>query len=294
MQTIPCKTLLTTNKNSNWFGTEFNMNIYRGCSHGCIYCDSRSECYGNEGFQTVRAKENAIGILAEQLLHKKKKGVVGTGAMSDPYNPMEKTYRLTAQALELFARFSFGTAIATKSPLITRDTVLLQEIQRHAPVICKITITTADDKLCRQIEPSVAPTTERLEAIHTLSNGGIFTGILLMPILPFITDTTENIKSILTQAKAAGAKFAYPAFGVTLRDRQREYYYQQLEQLFPGLKEQYIQTYGNSYVCSTLQAKQLYPFFQEQCRALGLLYRMKDIIQAYKDTNMPKQLSFFP
>ncbi|TYC83867.1 radical SAM protein [Acetobacterium wieringae] len=293
METIPAKNMLTRTKNNFWFGTDYNMNIYRGCSHGCIYCDSRSDCYGINAFDQVRAKEKALTILEDNLRRKTLKGVVGTGAMSDPYNPMEKKHQLTRQALELFKRYGYGVAIATKSPLVTRDKDLLLAIQKRSPVIIKITVTCFDDALSNIIEPQVAPSSARFAAIKSLSDHGIFTGILLMPILPFINDTPANIKAIVTAAAEQGARFIYPAFGVTLRDSQRLYYYDQLDAHFPGIKKEYLRRFGNAYSCASPQAKSLWTIFTRECQHYGLLYKMEDIVGHYKLEHGSQQLSFF-
>jgi DNA repair photolyase len=292
METIPAKNMLTRTKNNYWFGTDYNMNIYRGCSHGCIYCDSRSDCYGIEAFDQVRAKENALAILEDNLRRKTLKGVVGTGAMSDPYNPMEQKHQLTRQALELFKTNGYGVAIATKSPLVTRDKDLLLSIQKRSPVIVKITITSADDSLAKIIEPRVAPSSARFTAINELADSGIFTGVLLMPILPFINDTPANIKAIVTNAAEHGAQFIYPAFGVTLRDSQRLYFYDQLDAHFPGIKKKYLRNFGNSYSCASPQARSLWATFTRECQRQGLLYKMEDIVSRYKLEHGSQQLSF--
>lgn len=293
MEFIPAKTIITKTKTTAWFGTDYNMNIYKGCCHGCIYCDSRSDCYRVEDFDRVRAKENALEIIRDELRRKVRTGVIGTGAMSDPYNPFEKELCLTKHALELADAFDFGIAIATKSSLITRDVDILKMIAEHSPVICKITITSADDEISRKIEPFTASSSQRMEAIQKLSQAGIFTGILLMPVLPFINDTRENIGKIIKGAKENGARFIYPAFGVTLRSNQRVYYYDKLDSLFPGLKDKYIRQYGERYQCSSPKAKELYQFFAEECEKNKLLYKMQDIISAYKRGYEYQQLSLF-
>ena len=235
MQFIPAKTLLSGYMSGNsWFGYHYNMNIYKGCCHGCIYCDSRSECYRVEHFDTVRAKKNALELLEGELRTKRKTGVIGTGAMSDPYNPFEKEYGLTRGALEAIDAHRFGIGIATKSNLVTRDIDVLSRIQRHSPVLIKITITAVDDDLGKKIEPHVPLSSQRFEAIRDLSRAELCAGILLMPVLPFITDTKENILGIVERARENGARFIYPAFGVTLRANQREYFYDRLEERFPA------------------------------------------------------------
>jgi DNA repair photolyase len=293
MDYIPAKTIVTKTKTTSWFGTDYNMNIYKGCCHGCIYCDSRSDCYRVENFDTVRAKENALAIIRDELRRKVKTGVIGTGAMSDPYNPFEKEHCLTRHALELAEAYNFGVAIATKSNLITRDIDILKLIAEHSPVICKITVTNAKDEISRKIEPLVVPTSERFKAVNKLADAGIFTGILLMPVLPFISDNRENIGEIVRMAKENGAKFLYPAFGVTLRNNQRDYYYDKLDKEFPGLKEKYIKQYGVRYQCGSTKARELYRFFTEECDKNKLLYRMQDIITAYKRGYEYQQLSLF-
>ncbi|MHC1746995.1 MAG: radical SAM protein [Cellulosilyticaceae bacterium] len=294
MEFIKAKTILSNYAGNNmWFGTNYNMNIYKGCSHGCIYCDSRSDCYKIDYFDTVRAKEEALTIIAKELRSKRKTGVVGTGAMSDPYNPFEKHYALTRGALELINHHGFGAAIATKSDLITRDIDILQAIKRHSPVLAKITITTYDDNLCKKIEPFVAPSSKRFETIYKLADHGIFTGILLMPVLPFLEDNEENILEIIKRAHESGAKFIYPAFGMTLRENQREWYYDKLDEAFPGVKSQYITQFGNAYECKSPKARQLWNLFEKECKLRGILYKMNDIIVAYKKGYEIQQLSLF-
>ena len=230
MEYIKAKTIVTKTKDTSWFGIDYNMNIYRGCCHGFIYCDIRSDCYRIDNFDTVRMKEDALKIIRDDLRRKARKGVVGTSAMSDPYNPFEKDLLLTRHALELIHAFRFGAAIATKSDLITRDIDVLRDIQKKSPVLCKITITTADDQLCKYIDPHVTPSSKRFAALNRLSQNGIYAGILLMSILPFINDTEQNILKIVKDAKENGARFIYPAFGVTLRSNQREYFYSKLKE----------------------------------------------------------------
>lgn len=296
MEYIPAKTIVTrSRKPEAWFGTEYNMNIYKGCCHGCIYCDSRSECYQIDRFDTVRAKEDALRIIRDDLRRKVKTGVVATGAMSDPYNPFEKELMLTRHALELCDAFEFGAAIATKSTLLSRDIDILESIKEHSPVICKVTITTSDDDLASKIEPGAPSSSERFELIRKLREHGIFAGILLMPVLPFLEDTPENIMSILEKASACGANFIYPAFGVTLRANQRIWYYDKLNELFPGqdLPEKYNKAYGNIYECRSKNARKLWNLFEKECTQRRIYYKMRDIIYAYKHQYQTRQLSLF-
>lgn len=294
MKTIPAKTILSKNKYSDyWFGNDYNMNLYRGCHHGCIYCDSRSECYKNDEFDVVKVKENALDILKLELSRKKYKGVVGLGAMSDSYNAFEKDMEMTRGALKLLKDYHFGVSLETKSDLIVRDIDLFLEIQRYNDVILKITITTYDDALSHIIEPHAPLSSQRFKAIKQLSDAGLFVGVLLHPVLPFINDTEDNIKEIVKLAYENGAKFVHAYFGVTLRDRQRTYYFQKLDQYFPGLKEKYLKTYGHQYNCLSLKRKYLEEVFIRECKKYGLLYKMEDIIQAYKQNKRVEQLTLF-
>ncbi|MEG6586278.1 SPL family radical SAM protein [Dendrosporobacter sp. 1207_IL3150] len=294
MEFIEAKSIISNYTNGDaWFGKNYNMNIYKGCCHGCIYCDSRSECYHVENFDKVRAKSNALALIARELKSKRRTGVIGTGAMSDPYNPFENKYGLTRGALELIDTYRYGVTIATKSTLIKRDIDILKSIKRHSPVLIKITVTAADDVLCQKIEPNAAATSLRFSAIRELSNNGIFTGILLMPVLPFITDNEKSISNIISLADENGAKFIYPAFGVTLRQNQRDWFYQKLDEHFPNLKQRYINRFGNSYECQSPNAIDLWRIFKNECDRRGILYNMEDIINGYKQGYGDNQLSLF-
>ena len=297
IQYIPAKTIVTKTKTSTWFGIDYNMNIYKGCCHGCIYCDSRSDCYRIQDFDQVRAKEDALRIIRDDLRRTVKKGVVGTGAMSDPYNPFEKELNLTRHSLELVDAFGFGAAIATKSTLLLRDADILECIRDHSPVLCKVTVTTMDEELACRIEPGAALPSRRMDLVSHLRARSIFAGILLMPVLPFLEDSQENILAIVRAARQAGARFIYPAFGMTLRDSQRDWYFRKLEELFPdrNLAIRYGKTYGNRYECHCTNAKQLWKCFSLACEQAGILYRMQDIICAYKRgyEQQNQQLSLF-
>lgn len=295
IEQIPAKTIVTRNKSSAWFGIDYNMNIYKGCCHGCIYCDSRSDCYRIDRFDTVRAKENALQIIRDELRRKGKTGVVGTGSMSDPYNPFEKELQLTRHALELIDAFGFGAAIATKSSLIARDIDILTDIREHSPVLCKVTITTADDGLSRRIEPGVCPSSQRFETIARLREAGLFAGILLMPVLPFLEDTQENVLEIVKRAHEAGASFIYAQFGMTLRANQRIWYYNKLRELFPekDYAERYRKQYGDRYECRSPRCGSLWKCFAQECEKYGIRYEMKHIVRAYKKGYECTQLSLF-
>ncbi len=289
---VDVKTILSKAKNPYaWFGCDYNVNLYRGCNHGCIYCDSRSKCYGDLNFESVKIKRNALEILEKQLAKKRSKGIIGTGAMSDPYNYLEKKYKLTNGMLKLAHKYQFGVCILTKSDLVLEDVYELLRISTHSPVVVIFTITTFDDELCRKIEPNVTVTSDRFKAIEKLTKFGINVGVALMPILPFINDTEENIKNIVEMSSKCGAKFIYPALGVTLRDIQRDYFYKKLDQEFNGVKAKYQKYYTYKYFCSSFN-KKLWPVFVETCKQHNLEYEMKKIISIYKPTINYSQLSF--
>ncbi len=293
MEYIQAKNIVIKTKTPYWFGTDYTMNIYRGCSHGCIYCDSRSDCYKVSEFDKIRAKEDALKIIRNDIAHKIKKGVIATGSMSDPYNPFEKELNLTRNALEIVSASGFGISIATKSALITRDIDILSEIKVHSPVIMKITITCLEDELGKIIEPNASLSSERFGALKKLSDNKIYAGVLLMPILPFINDNEKNIIGIVRRAKECGARFIYPFMGLTLRDGQREYFYEKINLHFNGLAQKYIAKYGNIYRADSPNSAKLYRIFKEECDKYGILYNMKDIIRSYKRSYESTQLSFF-
>lgn len=289
---ISAKHILTRNKSTEWFGTDHTMNLYRGCPHGCIYCDSRSECYGDDDFDRVKAKKNALELLRDKLRRKVRPAFIGMGSMSDPYNPLEKELELTRKALMLIHAYECGVAVCTKSDLILRDADLYADIQAQAPVICKLTVTTTDDTLAAKLEPGAPGPTRRLWALEGLAKKGIFTGVVLMPVLPFLEDSVENILFVVDAAADAGAKFVYPAFGMTLRDRQRAHYYGQLARQFPGIKEQYEKQYGDRYWCTSPKAKELWAAFSQRCGERGVFYQMEHIVRAAKG-RYDTQLTFF-
>lgn len=295
MEYIPAKHLLHRSRSTQWFGTDHTMNIYRGCCHGCLYCDSRSDCYQIGEFGTVRAKADALRILRDDLARKMRPAFICTGSMSDPYNPFEEELQLTRHALELIDAYGCGVAIATKSDLIARDADILASIREHSPVICKLTVTTADDGLAAKIEPNAPSPSRRLAALEKLSGTGLFAGVLLMPVLPFLEDSGQNVLAVVEGAARAGAKFIYPAFGVTMRQGQREYFLDGLERAFPGqgLKARYLRQYGDRYQCVSPRAEALWKVFAGACRERGILYDMKSIIRAAALGYGDRQLTFF-
>ena len=295
MEYIPAKHLLFRSKSTEWFGTDHTVNLYRGCCHGCLYCDSRSDCYQVEEFDRVRAKADALRILRDDLARKVRPAFISMGSMSDPYNSFEGELQLTRHALELIDAYDCGVAVATKSNLIVRDIDILTSIQRHSPVICKLTVTTADDALAAKVEPGAPPPSARLAALKELSGAGLFAGVLLMPVLPFLEDSDGNIMAVVEGAARSGARFIYPALGVTMRQGQREYFLDGLERAFPGqgLKGRYLRQYGDRYQCASPRARVLWRVFTEACESRGILYDMKSIIRAATLGYGDRQLTFF-
>ena len=259
-------------------GDRFGMNIYRGCTHGCIYCDSRSRCYQfTHPFEDVEVKKNAPQLLEKALRSKRKKCMIGTGAMPDPYMHCEEELKLTRKCLEVIRDNEFGIAIQTKSDLILRDIDLLDEINRISKCVVQITLTTYDDDLCRILEPNVCNTKRRIEVLEEMKKRKIPTIVWMTPILPFINDTEENITSILTECSRAGVKGVMDfGMGLTLREGDREYYYAALDKYFPGLKEKYIKRYGNAYELPSPDAGKLTGIFKKICNAGGMLSTPED------------------
>lgn len=283
MEEIIAKSILQKVKyKEGWFGVDYNINLYKGCCHGCIYCDSRSSCYGIENFDQVRTKKDALKILENELRRKRVKGVIGMGAMSDTYNPFEKELMLSRNALMLIDRYNFGLSLETKSNLILRDLDIIQKISMHSSTIIKMTVTCADDQLSKIIEPNVCPSSERFQALQTMNEAGVYAGILLMPLLPFINDTEDNVLEIVRLAKTHKIPFIYPMFGVTLRENQRSHYLNKVEQLFPEAAKKTIHAYGMNYNCHSLNSHRLYVLFKKACDEAGILYKMSDIIHAYQ------------
>lgn len=254
------------------------MNLYRGCTHGCIYCDSRSKCYGfTHDFEDIEVKINAPELLERALRGKRNKCMIGTGAMCDPYMPVEQTLGLTRKCLEIIARYGFGVTIQTKSPSFLRDLDLLEEINGKAKAVVQMTLTTYDETLCRIVEPHVATTAERVKALEVCRDRGIPTVVWLSPILPFINDTEENIRALLDECVRLKVKgIICFGMGVTLREGDREYFYAALDRHFPGMKQRYIRIYGNAYEVLSPDNDRLMALFTETCRENGILYKAED------------------
>lgn len=277
------------------------INMYRGCSHGCIYCDSRSLCYhvaeDGRDFEDIEVKENALELLEAALKRKKKKCMIGTGAMTDPYIPLEYKLEYTKGALELIEKYGFGVCVQTKSDRVLRDIELLQRINNRTKAVVQMTLTTADEKLCKMLEPKVCGTKKRFEALKRLKDAGIPTVVWLDPILPFINDTKENIEGILEYCAEAGV-YGVICFGMglTLRAGNREHFYKKLDEYFPGLREFYERTFGFKYEVNSPDNSELMRLFHRRCGKYGMAHRNEDIfgyMYRFEDKNMGEQLSFF-
>lgn len=273
------------------------MNLYRGCQHGCIYCDSRSACYHmDHDFEDIEVKENAIPLLEEALRRRRRRCMIGMGAMTDPYIPLEEELGHTRKALELIERYGFGASLITKSARVLRDLDLLRRIDRQSKCVVQMTMTCYDEALCRKVEPNVSTTRERFEALKTLRDAGIPTVVWLCPILPFINDRPENISGILDYCAEAGVRgIICFGMGLTLREGSREHFYRQLDLRFPGLKERYIRKYGSAYILDSPHSRELMGLFHRRCEEAGLMHSNERIFQflgEFEDRR-PEQLSLF-
>ena len=272
------------------------MNIYRGCLHGCIYCDSRSLCYQmNHKFEDIEVKANAVGLLENTLRRKRNKCMIGTGAMSDPYMPIEEKLGNMRKCLEVIERYGFGVTMITKSTKVLRDLDLLKKINEKSKCVVQMTLTTYDEDLCRIVEPNVETTYERFRALEILHDNGIPTVVWLCPILPFINDTEENIRGILDYCVRAKVKGIINFdMGVTLRDGNREYFYKKLDEHFPGLKQKYIRMYGNSYQLSSPNSRQLNMIYKSECIKNGIMCDVNECFEylnKYEDKYGGEQIS---
>ena len=293
MHFVTAKTILTPH----------SMNIYRGCSHGCIYCDSRSKCYQfTHDFEDIEVKQNAPELLEEALRKKRKRCMIGTGSMCDPYIPIEKELGLMRRCLEIIERHNFGATPQTKSDLVLRDLDILTRINSKTKAVVQMTLTTADDELCRKIEPGVCPTSRRFEVLQACREAGIPTVVWFSPLLPFINDTKENIEGIVDYCARAGVQ-AIICFGIglTLREGNREYFYAALDRKFSmssttdSLKERYQKTFGYSYVCSSPHEAELMKYLAQLCRQHNIQLGTDSVfkwIEEFPDTD-PLQPELF-
>ncbi len=274
------------------------MNLYRGCSHGCIYCDSRSRCYHmDHAFEDIEVKENAVELLENALQHKRKKCMISTGSMTDPYIPLEMEIGNVRKALHLIDEYGFGFTVITKSDRILRDIDLLQKINEKTKCVVQMTLTTCDEDLCQSIEPNVSTTGERFEVLKQMRDAGIPTIVWMTPILPFINDTESNISGILDMCIEADVYgiICY-GMGLTLREGNREYFYKQLDRLFPQLKEKYIRTYGNQYMVTSPDHDRLMTLFYEKCRRNGIIHNNEQLfsyLHTFEEKNCSRQMTLF-
>ena len=257
------------------------MNLYRGCTHGCIYCDSRSNCYQmNHEFEDIEVKENAIELLENTLRRKRKRCMIGTGSMSDPYMPLEAQLEYTRKALLLIEKYGFGATLITKSDRVLRDLDILKRINQKTKAVVQMTLTTADEALCKLVEPNVSTTKQRFEALKILRDNNIPTVVWLCPVLPYINDTEDNIRRILDMCVEAN----------------REYFYRQLDKSFPGLKERYIREYGNQYVINSPKSAELMRLFHRICEQNGIMHDndlIFEYLSQFEEKNAPQQLSLW-
>jgi len=274
------------------------MNIYRGCTHGCIYCDSRSRCYHiDHAFEDIEVKQNAPQLLEAALRRKRRKCIISTGAMCDPYMHCEQQLGLTRQCLSIIERYGFGAAVQTKSDLILRDMDLFRRIHQKARCVIQMTLTTHDEGLCRLIEPNVCTTARRVEVLKAFQKEGIPTVVWFCPVLPFINDTPQNVRAILDACFDAGVKGILSfGMGVTLREGDREYFYQMLDRHFPGIKQQYIRQYGLNYECASPRSGELMTILDEECAKRGVLHTPEEIFRylgEFPHRDDGEQLSMF-
>ena len=274
------------------------MNLYRGCTHGCIYCDSRSNCYQmNHEFEDIEVKENAIELLENTLRRKRKRCMIGTGSMSDPYMPLEAQLEYTRKALLLIEKYGFGATLITKSDRVLRDLDILKRINQKTKAVVQMTLTTADEALCKLIEPNVSTTKQRFEALKILRDNNIPTVVWLCPVLPYINDTEDNIRRILDMCVAAKVRgIICFGMGLTLRKGNREYFYRQLDKSFPGLKERYIREYGNQYVINSPKSAELMRLFHRTCEQNGIMHDndlIFEYLSQFEEKNAPQQLSLW-
>lgn len=275
-----------------------NMNIYRGCTHGCIYCDSRSTCYNmNHDFEDVLVKRNAPALLEKALSGRRKRMMVGMGSMSDPYMHCEKQLQHTRKCMEIIDRYGYGFTLITKSDLVLRDLDLIKSINSRTKAVVQMTLTTFDEDLCRILEPNVTTTKQRFEVLMKLKEEGIPTVVWLTPILPFINDTEENLRGILDYCIQAGVKgIICFDMGLTLRRGNREYFYKKLDEHFPGMKERYISSFGSSYNCTSPDNRRLMKIFYQTCKEHNIMYntdRIFDYLHTFEDKTENDQLTLF-
>ena len=272
------------------------MNLYRGCTHGCIYCDSRSTCYQiNHDFEDIEVKRNAAAILESQLKRKRKPTMISTGSMCDHYIHLEEELQITRECLMLIEKYGFGLSILTKSSRILRDIDLLKAINEKSKCVVQMTMTTYDEELCRIIEPNVSTTSERLTVLEAMHDAGIPTVVWICPILPFINDSEENLLGLLDYCARGKVKGVICfGFGTTMREGSRDYFYAKLDEHFPGMKQRYIVTFGNSYECNSPNNTELMKTLKRECSKNGILWRFDEVYAYLRKFEVEeRQISLF-
>lgn len=274
------------------------MNLYRGCTHGCIYCDARSVCYNiDHEFEDIEVKKNALDLLENTLKRKRNKCMIGSGSMCDPYIHLEDNLQYTRKSLEIIERYGFGATLLTKSNRILRDLELIKKIHEKTKCVVQITLTTYDEELCKIVEPNVSTTKERFEVLKVMRDNNIPTVVWLGPILPFINDTEDNLRGILNyciEAKVHG--IVCFGMGLTLREGNREYFYKKLNEHFPGLAVKYHEKYGYAYEIGCENSNELMKIFRAECKKHNILCDMKEVFQylhRFEDKQSGEQLSLF-
>ena len=286
--------LLRTKPGGDFFAFTDTLNLYRGCNHGCVYCDSLSECYHIENFHQVRVKKDALSMLGRELSARRKPGVVMMGAASDPYNALEESLRVTRGALELLLRHGFGVGMSTKSALIARDRDVLARFRGVAPCWTAFSITTGEDALAKLLEPRAASPSRRFAAMRALADAGVLTGTWLNPMLPFLTDGEENVLDIIRRTKESGGRFVLCHFGMTLRTGDRESFYRALDghARFAGVKQKYVEAFGLNYLCPSPWAGERYALLRAECERLGLRYTYDQVNRLAREGG-PAQLKMW-
>jgi DNA repair photolyase len=282
-QSITSKQILTPAKSSSrWFGVDFNANLYVGCENGCVFCDSKADSGCSDYQDSIHPVKDAIRLLDQELQGKPEHMIIGLGQRLDPYNSLDPNLRLTRGALEVINNHQQGVVIFTKSDLVLNDIDLLKKISLHSPVVVILSITTMNDEITRKLEPGAASTVNRFKTLNKLSNEKIKTGILMVPIVPFINDTEDNVTGIIRRAKEVGVDFIYPAFGITLHEAQRKHFYEMIDKEFPGLKNIYMDTFGSKASCQSPVAAKLKKSFVFECKRQKLKYGMSDIVKTIR------------
>lgn len=276
---------------SRWFGIDFHANLYWGCPHGCLYCDLLADCRPGEDFSRVTHRPDVLEVLARELAGKPKDAVIAFGSAADPYNGTEAENRLMRKALEMVDAAGLGAAVTTKSDLVLRDVDVLKRIASHSPLVVLFPISTFNDAVCRKLEPAAPKPSERFRTLGKLSAEGLLCGVKMIPIIPFLNDTEDNVRDIIRSAKAAGARFVYPSFGIQFREGQSERFMTMIEREFPGLRNVFMDTYGMKSACISPQAPKLKKVFVFECKKQKMLYGMKDIVRLIRpDKNVQLKL----